>query len=66
MQMIKVNSSAMDAIGYDPSARRMTIRFNQGSSYDFCNVPQSVFDGLLNAYSKGSFYNDNIKDRYQC
>ncbi len=66
MQMIRVSSSAITAIGYDPQSRRMKIAFTQGHAYDFCGVPQNVFDGLLRASSKGGYYNDYIKDRYQC
>jgi KTSC domain len=66
MEMIRVSSSAMSAVGYDAQSRRMKITFAQGHAYDFCGVPQQVFDGLLRASSKGSYYNDFIKDRYQC
>ncbi len=66
MQMISVRSSAMTAVGYDPSTRRMKITFSQGHTYDFCRVPQRVFEGLLQAYSKGTYYNDHIKDLYEC
>lgn len=64
--MIPVSSRAITAIGYDPTTRRMKIRFQQGQTYDYCNVPQHVFDGLLHAGSKGTYYNDYIRDRYQC
>jgi hypothetical protein len=66
MQMVRVNSSAILAIGYDAPSRRMKITFVQGHTYDFCGVPQHVFDGLLRTSSKGGYYNDYIKDRYQC
>ena len=66
MQMIRVSSSAISAIGYDPASRQMKIQFQQGHTYSFCRVPQSVFDGLLHAGSKGSFYDRNIRGRYQC
>jgi hypothetical protein len=66
MEMIRVNSTAMLAVGYDPSTQRMKVTFQQGDTYDFCRVPQRVFDGLLRAPSKGTYYNDFIKDRYQC
>jgi len=66
MHMIRVNSSAISAIGYAPQSRRMKITFTQGHTYDFCRVPQNVFDGLLHATSMGSYYNIHIKDRYQC
>jgi len=66
MEMIRVNSSAIRAVGYDPQTRRMKIKFSQGDTYDFCHVPEHIFQGLLRAGSKGSYYNDHIRDRYQC
>lgn len=66
MEMIRVSSSAILAIGYDATTRRMKITFTEGHTYDFCRVPESVFEGLLHASSKGRYYNDHIRDRYQC
>ena len=66
MEMIRVSSSAISSIGYDAATMRMKIIFAQGHTYDFCMVPASVFNGLLNARSKGSHYNDHIRDLYQC
>jgi len=64
--MIPVNSKAISAIGYDPQTKIMKITFKGTGTYDFCGVPQNVFDGLKNAISKGSYYNTHIRDRYQC
>jgi hypothetical protein len=66
MQMIPVTSSAISAIGYDPARRRMKVTFVEGHTYDFCGVPQHVFDGFWRAVSKGGYYNDHIRDRYPC
>ena len=66
MDMIPVRSSAIAEVGYDASTMRMKIRFVQGDAYDFCGVPTHIFQGLVNAYSKGTYYNDYIRDRYQC
>lgn len=66
MKMISVFSSAISAVGYDAVTRRMKIRFTEGHTYDFCGVPESVFNGLLRAPSKGSYYNEHIRDRYRC
>lgn len=66
MNMIRVDSSAISVVGYDVATMRMRTRFVQGETYDFCRVPAYVFQGLLNARSKGAFYNDNIPDKYQC
>ncbi|HFD87443.1 MAG TPA: KTSC domain-containing protein [Gammaproteobacteria bacterium] len=64
--MIPVNSRAIRAVGYDPSTQRLRITFEQGDSYDFCGVPVHVYEGLMSASSKGTYYNDYIRDRYQC
>lgn len=67
MEMIPVRSSAISAVGYDPSTGRMKIRFtSQGTIYDFCGVPQHIYDGLMNAASIGTYYDRFIRDRYQC
>lgn len=66
MEMIRVNSSAMSAVGYDASNGRMKITFTQGHTYDFCRVPERIYQGLMQASSKGTYYNDQIKDRYTC
>jgi KTSC domain len=66
MDMIPVRSSAIRAVGYDPETRRMKITFEQGVVYDFCNVPQQIYDELMRAASRGSYYNAHIRDRYPC
>jgi len=66
MEMIQVRSSAIRAVGYDQSTRRMRITFEQGDSYDFGGVPLHVYDRLMSASSKGAYYNDHIRDQYQC
>ena len=66
MDMIPVKSTAIRAVGYDPATQRMKIAFVEGHTYDFCRVPQNIFDGLLRAGSKGRYYDTYIRDRYHC
>lgn len=66
MEMQPVDSRAIQAIGYDFASRRLRIRFEQGDSYDYCGVPQELYERFMNTYSKGRFYNDHIRDRFQC
>lgn len=67
MQTHNVSSSAIKTISYDESTQVMQITFtSQNQPYDFCNVPKHVFEGLLNASSKGTYYNTYIRDKYQC
>ena len=67
MKMISVNSSAIAAIGYNPVSRNMKIKFrNNHITYDYCNVPEELFQEFLDSISKGTFYDQNIKDKYNC
>ena len=66
MNMIPVRSSAISDFGYDSSSQRMKVKFKQGETYSFCRVPEHIFNGLINSSSKGSYYNNHIRDKYQC
>jgi hypothetical protein len=63
MSMTPVSSSAIRAIGYDGSTLR--VAFRNGGVYDHPGVPYSVYIGLMNASSKGSFYSRYIRGRYR-
>jgi len=60
--LIPVNSSAIRAIGYDGGI--LTVAFHTGRVYNHPNVPYSVFTAFLCASSKGTYYNHNIRGRY--
>lgn len=60
------NSSAIKRAEYNAETRRMTLWFPEGKPYDYCGVPQSVWDGLVRASSKGRYFNQHIDGRYQC
>ena len=60
------NSSAIKRAEYDPKSMRMTIWFPAGHSYDYCRVPEGVWNGLLNAPSKGRYFNTVIDGHYHC
>lgn len=64
--MIRVSSSAISAVGYDSETQHMKIQFVQGGTYIFCQVPKHIFDGLLSAGSKGTYYDRHIRNRYDC
>ena len=63
--MTPVRSSAIEAVGYDSASARMRIRFSGGNEYDFYGVPHTAYQGLMSARSKGTYFNDHIRDRYQ-
>ncbi|HWL22400.1 MAG TPA: KTSC domain-containing protein [Ureibacillus sp.] len=64
MQMTYVSSSNLEAVGYDSTTQTLRIRFHSGT-YDYFNVPLHVYQGLMNAGSKGSYHAAFIKNAYQ-
>ena len=59
--MIPVTSSNLASVGYDEDSLTLRVEFLNGTLYDYYNVPKEVFLDLLNATSKGQFFNQNIK-----
>ena len=53
MKMIPVDSSNIAAIGYNTENETLKIQFNNGRVYEYYDVPESEFNNLLNASSKG-------------
>jgi hypothetical protein len=63
--MIAVRSSNLRAVDYNPLTLTLTIQFRGGRVYEYYNVPQNIFDGLLAASSKGKYHHRHIKERYR-
>jgi hypothetical protein len=61
--MHPVESSAIEAIGYDPEKRELHIQYAETGLYVYYDVDQATFDGLCAAASKGSYLNRAIKPR---
>ncbi len=64
MERIPVQSSNLGAIGYDSSTETLEVEFLDGSVYEYRNVPQVVYDQLMNAPSHGSYFNHEISKSY--
>jgi hypothetical protein len=65
MKLIPVQSTNLRAVGYDPESHTLEIHFRSGGIYRYRGVPQSAFDGLLAATSKGRYFDRQIKNRYR-
>jgi len=61
--MHPVESSVVEAIGYDPDRRELHIRFVDTGLYVYFDVERATFDRLCAAASKGSHLNREIKPR---
>lgn len=64
MQLIEVESSMIQAVGYDPQQQELEVVFNSGNVYRYAQVPKEEYEGLLKADSKGRYMRSNIIDGY--
>ena len=60
-----VESSSVEAVGYDPATAKLYIRFRgSGRAYVYADVPPAVYKALMAADSIGRFVNTEIKGAY--
>ena len=65
-EMEFVDSSNIEAIGYDSDNLELHVRFlKSGETYVYYNVDEWVFQEFLGADSKGRYLNSNIKGRFE-
>lgn len=60
-----VESSNLASVGYDPITSVLEIEFRSGAVYQYFDVPEGVFLGLMAAPSKGSFVWSDIRGYYR-
>jgi len=57
-------STAIADIDYDEDRQQLTVTFVTGRIYRYIDVPFDVAAGFQSAFSKGAFFNSQIRDRY--
>ncbi len=68
MERTPVKSTTMVSVGYDPISQLLEIEFVGGAVYQYMDVPEDIFLGLMQAESKGQYFNFVIRPagfRYQ-
>lgn len=62
-QSVKAKSSNLVSIGYEASAKRLEIEFSDESIYQYENISEMLYAGLMGAPSHGVFFDANIKKK---
>ncbi len=65
MKRTHVESSNIESIGYDSRSNTLEVEFLNGTIYQYFDVPEKVFEGLMSADSHGKYLNANIKGIYR-
>ena len=59
-------STVVKTIAYENGHSRLTVTFVSGRVYEYYLVPPSVAEAFGAARSKGTYFNQHIRDRYTC
>jgi hypothetical protein len=57
-------STVIRRFDYSPDARRLTVEFVTGRRYVYSEVPLEEVEAMRRAFSKGTYFNKRIRDRY--
>jgi hypothetical protein len=64
MERIPVSSSNIASVGYEPDTSTLQVEFNNGTIYDYYDVPEDTYTALIGAGSVGSFFHANIRNTF--
>ena len=62
---VVVSSSNLNRAIYNLDVNQLLIEFNNGSIYEYENVPLEVFENFKKSESQGKFFNANISKTYK-
>jgi hypothetical protein len=64
MRVTTVESTTLATVGYDENLKLLQLEFCSRAVYLYFGVPASVYEALLDAPSKGRYFNGTIRGRY--
>jgi hypothetical protein len=64
MARVDLQSTLLNAATYQDQGAFLDLEFRSGASYRYIGVPERVYQELLNAESKGRYFNQHIRNRF--
>jgi hypothetical protein len=64
MEMKKINSGKLRAIGYDARTRILQVQLDTGSTLQYSGVGEDIWRRLSSSGAAWSFYRDNIEEEF--
>lgn len=64
MEMKKINSGKLRAIGYDVRSRMLQVQLDSGDLLQFSGVGEDIWRRLSSSGAAWSFYRDNIEEEF--
>lgn len=64
MKRQHVSSSDIASIGYNLDSSILEIEFLSGGIYQYHNISENIFQGIMSASSHGIYFHQQIKNRF--
>ena len=64
MQLVRLESTTLASVRYDPDRHQLELEFRSGKRYLYFQVPRRCYEELLQAESKGGYFNRTIRNRF--
>lgn len=64
MEMKRINSGKLRAIGYEPRERRLRVELDNGQLIDYTGVGEELWRRLSTSGAAWSFYRDSIEEEF--
>ncbi len=64
MDMKKINSGKLRAIGYEARARLLQVQLDDGSTLQYSGVGEEIWRRLSSSGAAWSYYRDNIEEEF--
>ena len=64
MQRVPLSSRTLASAGYDRDRSQLELEFRSGKRYLYFQVPRHYYEELLQAESKGVYFNRSIRNRF--
>ncbi len=65
MKLDPVESSNIEAQGYDARDKLLQIKFKSGALHEFAAVPAETYSAFMAAPSKGSYFAKEIRGKFE-
>ncbi len=64
MEMKKISSGKLRAIGYDSRARVLQVQLDDGTTLQYSGVGDEIWRRLSTSGSAWSYYRDNVEEEF--
>ena len=65
MNLTAMQSSSLAQVAYDPRRSILQVEFRDGATYEYADVPVETYHDLLQADSKGAYFNRNVRNIFR-